>query len=283
MRTLVFGGTGIVGRALVREGRVRGWPTLGPSHRQGDIADARRVDQLCEAFRPSLIVNCAAFTQVDLCESSPASAFAINGEAVGNLVRSAEKVGARLVHLSTDYVFDGRATAPYAEVHPTAPQSVYGASKLAGEAQALAGRNTLVVRTSWVFGSGGANFVDTIAGRIRGGQKSFRVVSDQVGAPTWAPFLARAVSDLGEWGTTGVVHYQNRPTLSWYDFAREIARQLDPEVEVVPIPTAEAPRPAPRPSYSVLAVDRFEKLAGRAVETWQEGLAAHLGHGKRST
>lgn len=282
MRTLVFGGTGIVGRALVQEGQSRGWPALGLSHGQGDITDARRVDGLCAAFRPTLIVNCAAFTQVDRCESEPARAFAVNGAAVGNLVRAAETVGALLIHLSTDYVFDGRATAPYSEEHPTAPQSVYGASKLAGEKQALDGGRALVVRTSWVFGAGGANFVDTIAGRIRGGQKSFRVVQDQLGAPTWAPFLARAVSDLGEWGITGLVHYQNRPAVSWYDLAREIARQLDPEVEVVPIPTAEAPRPAPRPAYSVLSVDRFEDLAGREVESWQEGLASHLGPIQRS-
>lgn len=282
MRTLVFGGTGIVGRALVREGRGRGWPVLGTSHGQGDIADPRRVRDLCASFRPDLVVNCAAFTKVDLCESDPAAAFAINGRAVGNLVEAAESSGARLVHLSTDYVFDGRATVPLSEEHPTAPQSVYGASKLAGEQRALASAGTLVVRTSWVFGAGGGNFVDTIAGRIRQGQRTFRVVSDQIGAPTWAPFLARAVSDLGEWGVTGLVHYQNRPAVSWYEFAQEIARQLDPEVEVLPIPTAEAPRPAPRPAYSVLAVDRFEKLAGRAVESWQEGLASHLGTRQRS-
>ncbi len=277
MRTLVLGGTGIVGRALVREGRSRGWPVLGLSHGQGDISDRRRVDELCAAFRPALIVNCAAFTQVDLCEAEPERALAVNGAAVGNLVRAAEAVGARLIHLSTDYVFDGRATAPYTEDHPTAPQSSYGRSKLEGERQALASDRSLVVRTSWIFGRGGANFVDTIAGRIRSGQKSFRVVDDQVGAPTWAPFLASAVSDLGEWGTTGLVHYQNRPALSWCGFAREIARRLDPGVEVTPITTAEAPRPAPRPAYSVLAVDRFEKLAGRTVESWHEGLTNHLG------
>jgi len=282
MRTLIFGGTGIVGRALVREGRRRGWPALGLSRGQGEITDARRIQELCEEFRPSLIVNCAAFTKVDLCESEAASALAINGAAVGNLVRAAERFGARLVQLSTDYVFDGRATSPYSEDHPTAPQTVYGVSKLLGEKQALASGRALVVRTSWVFGEGGANFVDTVAGRIRGGQKSFRVVRDQLGAPTWAPYLARAVSDLGEWGVTGLVHYQNRPAVSWYDFAREIARRLDPEVEVVPIQTAEAPRPAARPAYSVLGVERFEKLAGRAVESWHEGLASHLGQGKRS-
>lgn len=283
MRTLVFGGTGIVGSALVRECRGRGWPVLGLSRGQGEITDKRRVEELCAAFRPDLIVNCAAFTKVDLCESEPAQAFAVNGAAVGNLVRAAAGAGARLVHLSTDYVFDGRAIAPCSEDHPTAPQSVYGASKLAGEAQALAGGRALVVRTSWVFGSGGANFVDTIAGRIRGGQKSFRVVEDQLGAPTFAPFLARAVADLGEWGASGLVHYQNRPTVSWYEFAREIAGRLDPAVEVTPIPTSEAPRPAPRPAYSVLAVDRFEKLAGRRVESWQDGLTSHLGQRQRST
>jgi dTDP-4-dehydrorhamnose reductase len=283
MRTLVFGGTGIVGSAVVREGRSRGWPVLGLSRDQGEITDRRRVDEICAHFRPDLIVNCAAFTQVDLCESEPGRAFAVNGAAVGNLVGAAETAGARLVHLSTDYVFDGRAAAPYREEHPTAPQSVYGASKLAGEELALASGRALVVRTSWIFGTGGANFVDTIAGRIRGGQKSFRVVSDQVGAPTWAPFLARAVSDLGEWAVTGLVHYQNRPSVSWFELAQEIARRLDPEVEVAPIPTSEAPRPARRPAYSVLAVDRFEKLAGRSVESWQDGLTSHLGRTQRSS
>ena len=282
MRTLVLGGTGIVGRAVVRESRSRGWPALGLSHGQGEITDVSRVRELCEGFRPTLIVNCAAFTKVDLCESEPVRAFAVNGAAVDNLVRAAENVGALLIHLSTDYVFDGCATSPYSETHPTSPQSVYGASKLEGERRALEGGRALVVRTSWVFGEGGANFVDTIASRIRAGQKSFRVVRDQLGAPTWAPFLARAVSDLGEWGTTGLVHYQNRPAVSWFGFAQEIARQLDPEVEVVPILTAEAPRPAPRPAYSVMSVDRFENLSGRSVESWHEGLASHLGQRQRS-
>lgn len=277
MRTLVFGGTGIVGRALVREARRRGWAAFGPSHGQAEITDAARVESAVRSFRPQLIVNCAAFTKVDLCESEPERAHAVNGAAVENLVRAARSSGARLVHLSTDYVFDGRAETPYPEEHPTAPQSVYGASKLAGEERALSYEQALVVRTSWIFGEGGANFVDTIAGRIRAGQRQFQVVSDQLGAPTWAPFLARAVADLGECAATGLMHYQNRPAVTWFDFAREIARRLDTGVSVEPIPTSEAPRPAPRPAYSVLAIDQFEKWAGRPVESWHEGLATHLG------
>ncbi|MEO8276535.1 MAG: dTDP-4-dehydrorhamnose reductase [Thermoanaerobaculia bacterium] len=285
MRTLVFGGTGIVGRALVQEGRSRGWPVLGVSHGQGDISDPVRVADLCRSFQPQLIVNCAAFTKVDLCEAEPKRAMEINGAAVSVLLSAAASCGARLIHLSTDYVFDGTGGKPYSEAHPTAPRSVYGASKLRGEEIALSASNALVVRTSWVFGAGGANFVDTIASRMRGGQRSFRVVDDQVGAPTFAPFLARAVSDLGEWGTAGLVHFQNRPVVSWFEFALAIARELAREVgeiEIVPIPTAEALRPAPRPAYSVLAVEHFEQLAGRAVEPWQEGLAQYLGHRPRS-
>ncbi len=282
MRAAVFGGTGIVGRALVRDGRQRGWAVLGLSHGQGDITDAPRVEAICKAFRPTLIINCAAFTKVDLCESEPGRAFAVNGAAVEILAAAAKLTGAKLIQLSTDYVFDGRATSPYVEDHPTAPQSVYGASKLEGERLALVAGQGLVVRTSWIFGEGGANFVDTIAGRIRGGQETFHVVGDQLGAPTWAPFLAKAVADLGECGVTGLVHYQNRPPVSWYEFAREIASQMNSKAEIVPIQTAEAPRPAPRPAFSVLAVDRFERFAGRPVESWRDGLSRHLGKTQRS-
>jgi dTDP-4-dehydrorhamnose reductase len=197
---------------------------------------------------------------------------------VGAIADACVRSGARLVHLSSDYVFDGEATEPYPEDHPTAPRSVYGASKLEGERQALAREGTLVVRTSWVFGTGGPNFVDAIAGQLRGGERRLRVVADQRGGPTWAAFLASALADLGEWGTSGLVHYQNRPPVTWHGLAGEIARRVVPGggVEIEPVTTAEFPRPARRPAYSVLAVERFEKLAGRAVESWSEGLDRHL-------
>ncbi len=202
MRTLVFGGTGIVGSALVREGRGRGWPVLGLSHGQGEITDQRRVDEICAAFRPDLIVNCAAFTKVDLCESEPAQR--LRGQWSGGRRTSCARrqaAGARLVHLSTDYVFDGRATSPYREDHPTAPQS----SLRREQARRGSGRRSpsgraLVVRTSWVFGAGGANFVDTIAGRIRGGQKSFRVVAGPAGRPYLGPLSGQSPSGSGRMG-----------------------------------------------------------------------------------
>ena len=281
MRTLVFGGGGIVGRAMRAEAERRGWAVEGLAHGEVDVADATAVARAVAQRSPELVVNCAAFTQVDRCESEPALAMAVNGTAVGPMAEAAAGRGARFVHISSDYVFDGEASEPYREEHPTGPRSAYGASKLEGERRALAVPGSLVVRTSWIFGAGGPNFVDAIAGKIRSGERRLRVVDDQKGAPTWAPFLARALADLGEWGASGIVHYQNRPAMTWYGVAREIAGVLAPagDVAVEPITTAEMPRPARRPAYSVLAVDRFEKLAGREVESWREGLLRHLGIG----
>jgi dTDP-4-dehydrorhamnose reductase len=190
-------------------------------------------------------------------------------------------VGARLVHVSTDYVFDGTAREPYKETAPTGPLSVYGKSKLEGERRALEYDRALVVRTSWLFGPGGPNFVATMVGLIEAGKVPLRVVDDQVGCPTYAPFLASALLDLSQGGarlgTTGIVHYRNREPVSWYAFATEIARQwAGGRVEVSPVTTAEFPRPAPRPAWSVLDVARFEEITGRLVEPWVWGLAETL-------
>jgi dTDP-4-dehydrorhamnose reductase len=276
VRALVFGGAGLVGRAVVAEAGRRGWPVAGPDRDDADVTDPAAVAAAVASFRPDLVVNCAALAAVDACETERESAFRLNGEAVGILAAAAARAGARFVHLSTDYVFDGEGTAPYPEEHPTAPRSVYGASKLEGERRALAVPGTLLVRTSWIFGRGGANFVDTMRARLSAPGGTLPVVADQVGAPTYAPFLARALADLGESGASGIVHYQNRPPVSWYEFALEIARRLGSAVEVRPATTDEVPRPARRPRYSVLAVGRFERLAGRPVEDWREGLARHL-------
>ena len=279
MRCLVFGGTGMLGQAVVAEATSRGWAALGLSHAQADVAgDAEPLLGWAGDFRPELVVNCAAFTNVDGCETAQTRAFAVNGEAVAKVAAVAARAGAKLVHVSTDYVFDGTAREPYREDAPTHPLSVYGRSKLAGEAHAVAYERGLVVRASWLFGPGGPNFVAKMVELIETGRVPLTVVRDQEGCPTYAPFLARALLDLGEREVTGVVHYRNREPVSWYAFAVEIARLWSEAVEVVPITTADFPRPAPRPAYSVLDVTRFERCAGRPVEPWERGLVETLRH-----
>ena len=276
LRALVFGGTGLLGRAVTTEARRRGLAALALSHAQGDVTDRERVLYWADAFRPTLVVNCAALTRVDDCESEVEGATAVNGEAVGHLVEAARRVDARLLHLSTDYVFDGGGVRPYREDDATAPASVYGRSKLVGEEHALAYEKSLVVRTSWLFGPGGPNFVATMVRLIREGRTPLRVVDDQHGCPTYAPFLARALWLLAEIEARGVVHYRNRGPVTWCGFAREIAQLWDNSTEVVPVTTEEFPRPAPRPAYSVLDVERFETLVGRRVEPWGLGLIEYL-------
>jgi len=281
MRILVLGGTGMLGRAVVTEARSRSLPVLGLSHEQADIRDRDRLLYWVDAFHPDLIVNCAAYTKVDACEGDGRGlAFAINGEAVDNVVAAASEAAARVVHISTDYVFDGKSGAPYKEDDATGPLSAYGQSKLDGERRALAYDRSTVVRTSWLFGPGGPNFVATMVRLIEGGQP-LRVVHDQLGAPTYTLFLARAVLDLAQEEVRGIVHYRNREPVSWYEFASEIAglwsgtRQMP---DIVPVTTDEFPRPAPRPAYSVLDVARFEEAVGRRVEPWGWGLVDYLSH-----
>ena len=281
MRALVLGGTGLLGKALVAAARSQGWAALALSHSQADLTDRERLLYWADAFRPELIVNCAAYTQVDDCEAHPETAFAVNGQGVENAAAAAERAGARLLHVSTDYVFDGTAAEPYREDAPTAPLSVYGASKLEGERRALAYDRALVVRTSWLFGPGGPSFVTTMLRLIDQGKLPLRVVEDQTGCPTYAPFLAQALIDLAPTGLTGIVHYRNREPVSWYAFAREIAHLWSGTDDVVPVPTAEFPRPARRPAYSVLDVTRFEQAAGRRVEPWGWGLVEYLARLRR--
>ncbi len=276
MRCLVFGGTGMLGRAVVAEARSRGWDALGLSRAQADVTDRDRLLSWAGELRPEVVINCAAFTRVDDCEKETRRAFAVNGEAVEHVATAAASSGARLVHVSTDYVFDGEAREPYREDAATAPRSVYGRSKLEGERRALAYERSLVVRTSWLFGPGGPNFVATMVRLIEAGRLPLRVVNDQEGCPTYTRFLAAALLDLARAGATGIVHYRNREPVSWYAFAAEIARLWGGTAEVVPITTAEFPRPAPRPAYSVLDVSRFEKIAGRSVEPWEKGLVETL-------
>ena len=264
----------MLGCAVAAHWRRRGQAVLALSEVQADITDRDQLLEWTVRFRPELVVNCAAITQVDACETAPDQAMFTNGRAVAHVVAAAEHAGADLVQISTDYVFDGKGYEgrPYPEDAPTGPLSAYGRSKLAGEEEALRYPRTLVVRTSWLFGPGGPNFVTTMR-RLALQGAALRVVDDQVGCPTYAPFLARAIWDLAGIGLFGVVHYCNRDAVSWCGFAREI---VGPGVEIEPVTTAEFPRPAPRPAYSVLDVRRFENTVARRVEPWIHGLASYL-------
>ncbi len=283
MRILILGGTGMLGQAVVAHARRQGATALALSSLQGDISDPQSLAHWVDAFRPGVIVNCAAFTQVDNCESQSERALAINGEAVANVARAAAAADAHLVHVSTDYVFDGRASTPYREGDSTEPPSVYGQSKLLGEQKALEYERSLVVRVSWLFGSGGGNFVTTLLRLMKEGRNPLRVEDDQVGAPTYTRYLARALFDLASEGVTGIFHYRNREAVSWYGFSREIIRQWNPRIEVEPVTTEAFPRPAPRPPNSVLDIEKFERVMRRPVEPWSAGLAEYLAELRRGT
>ena len=282
MKIIVTGSAGLLGSEFVSEGVKRRHRTVGFDRTALDVTDLAAVRKRIAGEAPDWVVHCAAYTAVDGAEEARASAMLVNREGAENVARAASRVGARMVYISSDYVFDGKKRMPYEPSDATGPLSVYGESKLEGERQALRHDRALVLRASWLFGPGGPNFVATMRrlaglGNAVGGSNSkpLRVVDDQVGCPTYTPFLARAIWDLLGAGATGTIHYCNRDAVSWYGFAREI---LGPGPAIEPVTTDEFPRPAPRPAYSVLAVDRFEETVGRRVEPWIHGLATYLEH-----
>ena len=280
---MVLGAAGQLGREVADELRRRGTDVLAADRRRADLTDTRATVALAVRFGAAAVYNCAARTDVDGCEADPETALEINGRAPARLAATLPRA-CRLIHVSTDYVFDGRGRRPYREDDPTAPATAYGRSKLGAE-QGVADAGGLVVRTSWVFGPEGRNFVSAIAARLGRGEP-LRVVSDQIGCPTYAPYLARALVDLQAAGAAGIVHYCNAPATSWHGFAVAIVGALGLNAEVEPIATADLPRPAVRPAYSVLDVARFESVTGRRVEEWTAGLDDYferLGQGKAET
>ena len=238
-----------------------------------DITDSRRVSACVAEVRPEVIVNCAAYTKVDQAEAEESAANAINGSAVELLACAANDVGALLVQISTDFVFDGRKGEPYEINDSTNPLSAYGRSKLLGEIAARHAEKHLIIRTSWLFGLNGPNFVKAIRRQVELGTDSLRVVNDQRGRPTYTPHLAEAIIRVVSNDARGVVHYADADECTWYDFACAIA----PEATIVPVSTDEFPRPAARPAYSVLSTERYERLTGVTPASWREGLREYLG------
>ncbi len=272
-RWLVTGAGGMVGTDLRDELLARDVEFHCLNHSELDITDSRAVAEAVQSAAPDVIVNCAAYTRVDDAESHEHLANSINGSAVEFLADAANEADALLIHISTDFVFDGTKTAPYEVNDRTNPLSAYGRSKLLGEIAATHARRHLIVRTAWLFGVHGPNFVEAIRNQIHKGTNPLRVVNDQRGKPTYTPHLARAIIRLaGHEAARGVVHYADEPECTWYDFARAIVEESGAATEVTPVSTAEFPRPAKRPAYSVLSTERYERITGVRPDSWRDGL-----------
>jgi dTDP-4-dehydrorhamnose reductase len=284
MKVVVTGCAGQLGRALLfcRPGSVE---TVGLDHGQLDIVNETAVRERMSSERPDVIVNAAAYTRVDRAEHEPELAVAVNAHGMENLARNAASIGCRLVQVSTDFVFDGRSPVPYTVDARTEPLGVYGRSKLEGERLALEilGGRATVVRTAWLYGSKGKNFVNTML-RLMGERDQVAVVFDQIGTPTWTLSLARAIWEIVERPSiSGVHHWTDLGSASWYDFAVAIrkealaARRLRRAAELVPISTAEYPTDAVRPAFSVLDTRAIRDLLAVRGEHWKVNLKRMMG------
>jgi len=276
VKVLVTGAGGMLAQAVVPALEAAGHAARPFALEALDVTDAGAVRRVVSEARPDWVCHLAAYTDVDGCESNEAEAFRVNGEGAGHVAAAAAAAGAAVLAVSTDYVFAGDEPRPRREDDPVGPASAYGRSKLAGE-QAVRAANPrhLVVRTAWLYGRGGRNFVDTIRTRALAGGP-LRVVDDQRGSPTWTHDLAGALVGLMERGATGTVHATNEGDCTWHEFAREICRLAGADVDVARISSAELARPARRPAFSVLDTGRLEHLLGRRLPHWRDALARYL-------
>lgn len=278
MKVVVTGAAGMLGGAVMAAARrlghdVEGFDIAGGEHAVVDITDAGATARAVAGAAPDAVINCAAYTRVDDAETDEQRALVLNGPAAGNVAAAAAGVGAKVVHLSTDYVFDGTKTAPYVESDVTNPQTAYGRTKLAGEeAVAAAAPEHAIVRTAWLYGAGGPNFVDTML-RLAGERDEVSVVTDEVGSPTWAGHLADALLELAERDDTGLFHITGAGQTSRYDFAVEIFDRAGVKCRVRPTTTDAFPSPARRPAYSAMQSERPETPV---LPSWQQALASYL-------
>ncbi|MGH2910926.1 MAG: dTDP-4-dehydrorhamnose reductase [Solirubrobacteraceae bacterium] len=280
MRLLVTGAGGMLGADIVRAGERVGYELVPVTHAELDISDADAVDEAIRGLDVEAVVNCAAWTDVDGAEADPEGARAVNALGASHLARAAAGMGIQLVHVSTDYVFSGEPQLdgdgrkrPYVESDPTAPRSVYGRTKLEGERLVLdASPLHTVARSSWLFGVGGRNFVDTML-KLAGEREAVQVVDDQVGCPTWTGHLAPGLLGLIERDVRGLVHLAGGGHVSWNGFAKEIFRQAEVDCRVDIATTAETARPAPRPAWSAIESERPDVIP---MPDWRDGLAGYL-------
>jgi dTDP-4-dehydrorhamnose reductase len=267
----------MLGRALIPALEQEGHAVLALAKAEADVTRLEALRSAFGRFRPDWVFHLAAFTRVNDCESQPQHAHLVNGLGAGNAAAAAAEVGAAVLTISTDYVFDGRATRPYREDDPPGPLNVYGASKLAGEvATREANPQHLIVRTSWLFGEGGANFPDAILARARRGE-SLRVVDDQRGSPTWTRDLAPALVRLANARKFGTYHCTNSGDCTWHAFARHLIQRSGLNVAVEAIRSEDLDLPARRPAYSVLDNERYERVTGHRMPAWTDAADRYLG------
>lgn len=276
MKALVTGAGGMLGHALLPMLERGGHVVRGLTHAEVDVTQLAALEKAAAEFRPDWVFHLAAFTKVDDCERASDRAFLVNGLGARNAALAAASVGASLLHVSTDYVFDGSKIGPYREYDDTGPLSVYGQSKLAGE---RAVREVLprhqIVRTSWLYGAGGPNFVDTILNKARAGDP-LKIVTDQRGAPTWTQDLADGLVRLATLGQYGTYHVTNDGFCTWHEFAVFFLAQAGIAAEVGTTDSLRFARPARRPANSVLSNLLYQEVTGHRLPTWQDAVRRYL-------
>lgn len=276
MRILLLGHKGMLGADLLLELKDR-HEVAGLDKDDIDITSAAACTEAIHGYLPDAIINAAAYTDVDGCETNQEECMVVNADAVKNIVEACCQKNILIVHFSTDYVFDGTSNEPYRENHPCNPINAYGFSKLAGERYLFSlTENYLLIRTAWLFGKNGKNFARTIINKAQTSSK-LEVVDDQFGSPTYTKDLAAALQFLLEQNIKGVFHITNRGICSWYQFARRILQETSiNDVHVVPIKTKHLNRPAKRPLYSVLSNRKFIETTGKTMRPWQLALQDYL-------
>lgn len=283
----LVGSNGMLARKVQEQAPAAGYEVVSFDLPDFDVTNRSQVLTEMKQVQPEVIINCAAYTNVDGAESEEPLAKRVNGDGPGNLAEAASRLGATLVHISTDYVFDGKRCVPYAETDTVSPVSAYGRTKLAGERAIIESglKRYYIIRTSWLYGPNGKNFVETII-RLACEREELRVVADQIGSPTYTVDLAQAIFALLSTGSEkaqfGIYHFANEGECSWYDFAGAIvttATQLGMPVKaqkVLPLRTDEYPLPARRPAYSVFAKGKIRQATGLTIPDWRESLIAYM-------
>lgn len=275
MKIVVLGSRGMLGTDLMKliEGAHE---VVGLDIDEVDIRDIEAIRSRLKKSRPELLINAAAYTNVDGAEKDAEVVFAVNRDAARNVAAAAREIGARSIYYSSDYVFDGAKTSPYLEDDPRNPQGVYAKSKAEGEAAALdADPDSLVIRSAWLFGAHGRNFVDTML-KLAEKNDEVRVVEDQRGSPTWSWHLAQATMKLVSHKASGIFHVTGSGDVTWMRFAEKIFELAGKTTKVIPITTQELGRPAPRPAYSVLSNSKYERTTGEKMPHWLEALEGYF-------